>query len=672
MNFTQRQIRIFRILLDLEDGQTISTKEMASRIKVSRRTLFRELETVRLILDQYNLSLVTRPGLALQGDSSLIARDLDGRQAPEALDRDERQDMLLYELLRSEEKEKLVVYAARFQVSEATISHDLEDLQKRLKQWDLKLSKDGTVSGSEESRRQAMASLLRDGVEYKTVDYLDPDTVLEQIFSGSAIFSLLNQDILRRVLDLFSSQREELGLSRFEQNSYIGLVIHLVIALDRIQSGESSGDTIEGLPDLEESRQNAAKIAALMEEEFELTFPASEIDAIALHLRGAKVNASNAEGILDHDQNEILELARLFVESFPASDAAQLSTDPQFIQGLLSHLEPTVIRLKKGLPIYNPLLKSLKEQYGELFEKTRQAARPIEQSLGVVLSDEEIGFLTMHVGACFERSGYQYRRKVRTAVVCASGIGVSALLCARLKTAFASQMELENLSLMQAKSRSDFEFFITTFHPGTLPAPFIQVSPMLPVSDLKKIQEQLALLQSQPAPSSMVQTAMDEDLQKLEEAVQAVRRLISRIPIVHSASQKAEELIHEAAGILEGDQKQLEADLLQREQLGPVVDQQEGFGLFHARSTGTQKPQAVVLVPQQGTFNGSLRVILVTILPEDHTKAMQEVLSELNVALAVDEQFRHTMLNGSDQERQDALNRILTGYLHRVWSRIEL
>ena len=672
MNFTQRQIRIFRILLDLEDGQTISTKEMASRIKVSRRTLFRELETVRLILDQYNLSLVTRPGLALQGDSSLIARDLDGRQAPEALDRDERQDMLLYELLRSEEKEKLVVYAARFQVSEATISHDLEDLQKRLKQWDLKLSKDGTVSGSEESRRQAMASLLRDGVEYKTVDYLDPDTVLEQIFSGSAIFSLLNQDILRRVLDLFSSQREELGLSRFEQNSYIGLVIHLVIALDRIQSGESSGDTIEGLPDLEESRQNAAKIAALMEEKFELTFPASEIDAIALHLRGAKVNASNAEGILDHDQNEILELARLFVESFPASDAAQLSTDPQFIQGLLSHLEPTVIRLKKGLPIYNPLLKSLKEQYGELFEKTRQAARPIEQSLGVVLSDEEIGFLTMHVGACFERSGYQYRRKVRTAVVCASGIGVSALLCARLKTAFASQMELENLSLMQAKSRSDFEFFITTFHPGTLPAPFIQVSPMLPVSDLKKIQEQLALLQSQPAPSSMVQTAMDEDLQKLEEAVQAVRRLISRIPIVHSASQKAEELIHEAAGILEGDQKQLEADLLQREQLGPVVDQQEGFGLFHARSTGTQKPQAVVLVPQQGTFNGSLRVILVTILPEDHTKAMQEVLSELNVALAVDEQFRHTMLNGSDQERQDALNRILTGYLHRVWSRIEL
>lgn len=68
MNFTQRQIRIFRILLDLEPGQAISAGELASRIRVSRRTLFRELESVRMILDHYDLTLATRPGLSLQGD----------------------------------------------------------------------------------------------------------------------------------------------------------------------------------------------------------------------------------------------------------------------------------------------------------------------------------------------------------------------------------------------------------------------------------------------------------------------------------------------------------------------------------------------------------------------------------------------------------------------------
>lgn len=652
--------------MDLEPGQAISTGELASRIRVSRRTLFRELESVRMILDHYDLTLATRPGLSLQGDRSALAAQLDSRQGPGALDREERQDMLLYELLRAEEKEKLIVYAARFQVSEATISHDLEDLQKRLTTWGLQLSKDGVITGSEEARRKAMASLVRDGVEYKTIDYLDPDTVLEQIFSGSAIFSLLDQDILRRILSLFSEQREELGLSRFEQNSYIGLVIHLVIALERIRAGDPAPERIEGLPDLEESRQEAAGLAAVLEEEFELTFPESEIDAIALHLRGAKMNA--ADGVLDHEQNEILELARLFVESFPAADAAQLSTDPQFIQGLLSHLEPTVIRLKKGLPIYNPLLKSLKEQYGELFEKTRQAAVSIEKVLNLPLSEEEIGFLTMHVGACFERSGYQYRRKIRTAVVCASGIGVSALLCARLEKAFASQMDLENLSLPQARNRQDLELFITTFYPGKLPAPFIQVSPMLPVSDLKKIQEQLALIQTRPAPSLSAQAGLDQNLQQLEEAIQTVRGLLGRTVIIHTAAKEAPQLIHEAAGMLEGDQEKLERDLLQREQLGPVVDPEEGFGLFHARSAGSSVAQAVVMVPEEGTFNKGLQVILVTILPENHNKAMQEVLSELNVALATDALFRGILKNGTDEERQAALTGILTGYLHRMQS----
>ncbi|WP_230267609.1 BglG family transcription antiterminator [Allobaculum fili] len=668
MNLTQRQIRIFRTLLDLEDGQTISTEQLAAKVRVSRRTLFRELESIRLILEQYGLSLSRRPGLSLNGDREKLARALDTRQAPGALDKDERQDMLLYELLRAEEKEKLIVYAARFQVSEATISHDLEDLQPRLDAWDLRLSKDGTIEGSEDARRRAMAELVRDGVEYKTVDYLDPDTVLEQIFNGSAIFSLLNQDILKRILDLFSERREELGLSRYEQNSYIGLVIHLVIALERIQAGEPASERIEGLPDLEESRQEARKITSLLEDEFELTFPESEIDAIALHLRGAKVNA--ATGTLDHDQNEILELARQFVESFPPGDAALLSTDPQFIQGLLSHLEPTVIRLKKGLPIYNPLLSSLKEQYEALFEKTRNAAASIERTLSLPLSDEEIGFLTMHVGACFERSGYQYRRKIHAAVVCASGIGVSALLRARLDKAFSSQMDLENLSLAQARKRADLELFITTFYPGTLPAPFIQVSPMLPVSDLKKIQEQLALMQTTPAPLESAQAGMDQDLLELEEAIQAIRPLLNRIPIIHSDRKTADELIHEAASVFEGDSERLERDLLTREQLGPVVDPDEGFGLFHTRSQGTDKPQVAVLVPDDGTFHNGLQVILVTILPEQHTKAMQEALSELNVALALDPAFRNTLKSGPDSKRHEALNRILSGYLHRIQSRI--
>ncbi|WP_300957910.1 BglG family transcription antiterminator, partial [Faecalibaculum rodentium] len=221
-------------------------------------------------------------------------------------------------------------------------------------------------------------------------------------------------------------------------------MIHLVIALERIRAGEPCREAMNGLPEMEDSRQEARQLISLLEAEFGLEFPDPEVDAVALHLRGSKLTSAGNRP--DAHQEEILELARCFIEGFPGEQAALLGTDGQFIQGLVSHLEPTVIRLRNGLPIYNPLLKTLREQYPDLFERTRQAAGAMERRLGMRLSDEEIGFLTMHAGACFERAGQQHGRRVKAAVVCASGIGVSALLCARLEKTFGAQMDLEALS----------------------------------------------------------------------------------------------------------------------------------------------------------------------------------------------------------------------------------
>lgn len=198
MNISPRLGRIFQVLLEQEEGRTVSADDMANRIRISRRTLFRELESARRTLAPYGVQLQTRPGLALTGNREALAAAL-GTQPVQVLNREERQDLLLYELLRADGPQKLVVYASRFQVSEATISHDLEDLRRRLEPLGLTITRSGAIQGSEEDRRRAMSSLVHDGVEYKTVDYLDPETALEQLFRGSAILSLLDQDILNRI-----------------------------------------------------------------------------------------------------------------------------------------------------------------------------------------------------------------------------------------------------------------------------------------------------------------------------------------------------------------------------------------------------------------------------------------------------------------------------------------
>ena len=97
--------------------------------------------------------------------------------------------------------------------------------------------------GKEEDRRLAMSAIIHDtiGSKEQAIDYLDADALRHEVFEASqdGILRLLNQDILDPVLDLFTLERHELGLNQYAQSSYIGLIIHLVVAVERIQKGEA-------------------------------------------------------------------------------------------------------------------------------------------------------------------------------------------------------------------------------------------------------------------------------------------------------------------------------------------------------------------------------------------------------------------------------------------------
>lgn len=96
------------------------------------------------------------------------------------------------------------------------------------------------------------------------------DDKLREIFlnqNPDSIMSLLNQDILQRVLQIFSLNRHELNLDRFSQSSYIGLILHLVIAIERILKNESiseNQDVLKLIQD-DESFKEARMIGSELE-----------------------------------------------------------------------------------------------------------------------------------------------------------------------------------------------------------------------------------------------------------------------------------------------------------------------------------------------------------------------------------------------------------------------
>lgn len=196
------------------------------------------------------------------------------------------------------------------------------------------------------------------------------DDKLREIFlnqNPDSIMSLLNQDILQRVLQIFSLNRHELNLDRFSQSSYIGLILHLVIAIERILKNESiseNQDVLKLIQD-DESFKEARMIGSELEKEFDIEIPQVETAFIAMHLQGSKV--VSVKESLDHQSShpkassmKVQTFADDLIDGYETSIQMSLRHDEQFMQGILTHLEPALIRMENSLPIYNPLLEPLK------------------------------------------------------------------------------------------------------------------------------------------------------------------------------------------------------------------------------------------------------------------------------------------------------------------------
>ena len=114
------------------------------------------------------------------------------------------------------------------------------------------------------------------------------------------------------------------------------------------------------------------------------------------------------------------------IDAYDPNIAYLLKQDDGFIRGLLAHMEPTLIRLKNGMNITNPLLDQIKQDYAVIYQNCQRIAVILQNYVGCEIPDAEIGFLAIHFGAAIVRMENQQeqKRKVWIGVVCASGIGI--------------------------------------------------------------------------------------------------------------------------------------------------------------------------------------------------------------------------------------------------------
>ena len=700
MIFTPRLRQILLILL--QEEQIISVKKLADEIKVSKRTVQRELEYIGSSLEQYHVSLHTKTGIGiwLQGEETAktaLRVLLKEEDIVDSGDKENRRKRLILEVLRDRMPKKLYYYANIFDVSEATISNDMEAIEHWFQRFGLSIiRRQGygvALEGSEKDYRLAVRKFIDENTDNKIFKSFAEEkgrNIIDILKDkeGSNIYSLLDNDILNRVSICFQSIRDK-RLTRLTENSYIGLIFHVTIAVNRILQKEIIEPDEELLDRLvkNDDYNLATRIASSLEEEFQIDIPEIEIAYILLHIQGSKlqhiVDEDEAEAENQIEKQELLSFINDMIDIYDESIAYDLKQDEEFIVGLLAHLQPTFVRMKNKMSISNPLLQQIKETYPAIYENSLKVGALITKRYGFTVPEEEIGFLAMHFGAACVRLEHnkESKRKVDIGIVCASGIGISRLMHSKLKRFLKERAELvtygkEDLTPIQLKK---MDFLISSINLDDIDADIIRVSPLLLESDLERIEAKVRVY-AKTLKNQKEDSDFTNQLEQVNYTVTMIKHIIHEFQCikVNSMISFDELLVAITERLSPYNDKRLliQEDIKRREKIASQIIPEYDFALLHSRTKGVIRPAfSVCLTKELGEFKNPffqhIRAVIIMLIPEDeHVEENTSIMGYISSKLVESNDFLNTIFTGEkDQIRTyiaSELKRYFNQYLERV------
>jgi len=366
MKISSRTKKIIKILIENDDY--IVTDQIAEQLEVSSRTILRELKKVEKWLQKNNILLDKKKGTGIRLNCSSkekrrVNEILEFQSVDKHYTPDERKMIILAELLKDQRPNKLYAFTRICNVSEATISNDLDEIENWVEAYQLKLiRKPGLgvyLKGRERDIRKASINLLYQNFNLEEIllllqdKYSEKEQSLRKTLSKNRLLNLIGLDTIN-LLDDYIKELEKSMNYRLADDSYAALMVHLAIALKRIKDGDQiiiDPKILENIRSNDEfliARNLVDSIAAA----FNVEIPEAEVAYVTMHLMGSKGRGGiyNDEISMTEDYH-LVYITRKMIEEAEIELGIYLEDDEELLIGLVRHLEPTINRIKLNLDI---------------------------------------------------------------------------------------------------------------------------------------------------------------------------------------------------------------------------------------------------------------------------------------------------------------------------------
>ena len=489
----------------------VTAEQLARSFGVSTRTIRYDLEEIEEFLKTKEVVLNKKSKVGIWIENRLQAKealeiniDDTGDYYSQVLSEKERKSVILSTLLESQDYLTFQALAGRANVSRSTIIKDFVDVEKWLNKRNIQVSKKAKlgvkIACSEKEWRKAIIDYIYENFDNDSIIRFLKENVHKKwqnnridLFKQRYINSLFNENEQIAFEGYFKNIEGELGV-KFSDAAFAGLMIHFGIAVKRLNRGKvifMPHAQLEALK-LKREYKAAQKYASELENEFKVDIPDSELGYITLHLIGAKIRDEYKKDTTEEVDEDIeVGLVKEFIDEVGYLLGVDLNQDEDLKRNLLIHIKPSINRIRYDMDIYNPILKDIMDNYTNIFNATKKAAQELYSTLELKVNDDEIGFLTMHIGAAIERTKEARKENVyRALLVCASGIGTAKMLSSRLESEFTQIEIVGEVPLDELPEYVDDSIDIVI---STLPIddmiikPVVCVSPLLTGRDILSI-----------------------------------------------------------------------------------------------------------------------------------------------------------------------------------------
>ncbi|BCQ36738.1 transcriptional regulator [Erwinia rhapontici] len=479
-------------LFDLLQNETLPQDELARRFAVSTRTVRTDINVLNELLAEHGASLVLNRGAGYQ----LKIEDLPRytallQQSPSHLrvprTSPERVHYLLTRFLTSAFSLKLEDLADEWFVSRTTLQSDMAEVREWLARYQLAIETKPRYGmklfGTEVAMRTCLTDLL---YQIAQEDIDSPLLRLEALNSG--MLDTL-QPLLQQCLSRFTI--------RLTDEGEFYLRLYCAVAVRRIGEGypltEFSAEDVDG-----DVRDAARHIVNLMRPMTGKAISPAEEAFLRVNIAARRVEDSVASVISPDDGDSLVDYILSYINTHYNFN---LQNDPQLHADLLTHIKTMITRVRYQIQIPNPLLSNIKQHYPMAWDVTLAAVSSWGKYSPYIISENEIGFLVLHIGVGLERHyNVGYQRHPQILLVCDTGNSTVRMIEAMLLRKYPQIVVSNTLSLREYELKENVEedFVISTVRLSDKDKPVVVMSPFPTDYQLEQIGKLVLLDRTRP------------------------------------------------------------------------------------------------------------------------------------------------------------------------------